>query len=260
MLSLSRLIQKLENVLKRKIEITYQSKIVHKDIILNQTQSKGLRNEETQQHWDIENRSINTIENQLIEFRQKQQEKFTQIKKPHISPNSNENLQKWSSNTTLIVGHSMLPGTEERGISKRDRKVKVKNFPGATIDDPYDYIKPLLIECPDNIILHVGTNNTVNEPSKVVPGKLLDLKKFIENTLPGNNVIISNLITQTDNSKATLTVIKPNENLDGLQMDIIDNGNITSNELDKGGLHLNPRGLGKLAFNFIRRIKKLATI
>ena len=135
-----------------------------------------------------------------------------------------------------------------------------KNFPGATIDDTYDYIKPLLKECPDNIIIHVGTNNTVNEPSKVVLGKLLDLKKFIENTLPGNNVSISNLITRTDNSKATLTVIKPNENLDGLQMDINDNGNITSNELDKGGLHLNPRGLGKLAFNFIRRIKKLATI
>ena len=42
-------------------------------------------------------------------------------------------------------------------------------------------------------------------------------------------------------------------------MDIIDNGNITSNELNKGGLHLNPRGLGKLAINFIRRIKKFAT-
>ena len=42
-------------------------------------------------------------------------------------------------------------------------------------------------------------------------------------------------------------------------MDIIDNGNITSNELNKGGLHLNPRGLSKLAINFIRRIKKFAT-
>ena len=42
-------------------------------------------------------------------------------------------------------------------------------------------------------------------------------------------------------------------------MDIIDNGNITSNKLNKGGLHLNPRGLGKLAINFIRRIKKFST-
>ena len=85
----------------------------------------------TQQYRDVENTSINAIENQLIEFRQKEQEEFTQIKKPHISPNSNENLQKWSRNTTLIVGDSMLSGIKERRISKRDRKVKVKNFPGA---------------------------------------------------------------------------------------------------------------------------------
>ena len=43
----------------------------YKDITLSQTQSEGLQNEETQQHRDIENRSIITIENQLIEFRQK---------------------------------------------------------------------------------------------------------------------------------------------------------------------------------------------
>ena len=54
-----------------------------------------------------------------------------------------------------------------------------------------------------------------------------------------------------------LTIIKTNEHLYGLQMDIIDNGKITSNELNKGGLYLNPRGSGKLAINFIRRIKSL---
>ena len=88
------------------------------------------------------------------------------------------------------------------------------------------------------LILHVGVNNRVNESSKAVLGKLLNLKKFIENTLP---------------------VIKINEHLHGLQMDIIDNGSITSNKLNKGGLHLNSRGLGKLFINFIRRIKKFAT-
>ena len=123
----------------------------------------------------------------------------------------------------------------------------------------YDYIKPLLRKCPDNIILHVGTNNTVNEPSKMVLDKLLNLKKFINNTLPESNVVIFSLITRTDNGKASLTVIKTNEHLHGLQMDVIDNGNITSNELNKGGLHLNPRGLGKLAINFTWRIKKLVT-
>ena len=124
--------------------------ITFKDIPQNQTQSKEHQNEELQRNQVIENKSIITIENQLTEFRKKQQEKFTKIKKPHVSPKSNENLYKWDRNTTLIVDDSMLSGIEERRISQRDRKVKVKNFPGAKIDDMYDYIKPLLKKCPDN--------------------------------------------------------------------------------------------------------------
>ena len=80
----------------------------------------------------------------------------------------------------------------------------------------------------------------------------LDLEKFIENTSPESNVVTSNLITRTDNGRAFLPLIKTNEPLRGLQM-------ITSNDLNKRWLHLNPRGLGKLAINFIRRIKKFAT-
>ena len=230
--------------------------ITCKDIPLNQTQSEEHRKEELQRHQVIENRSIITIENQLSEFRKKQEEKFTKLKRPHASPKSNENIHKWDRNTTLIVDDSILSGIEERRISNRDKKIKVKNFPGATIDDMYDYIKPLLRKCPDSIILHVGTNKTVNEPSKMVLDKLLNLKKFIKHTLSESNVVIFNLITRTDNVKASLTGIKTNEHLHGLQMDFIDNGNLTSNELNKEGLDLNPRGLGKLADNFIRRIKK----
>ena len=114
-------------------------------------------------------------------------------------------------------------------------------------------------KCPDNIILHAGTINTVNEPSKIVLYKLHNLKKFIKHTLPESNVVISDLITRTDNGKASLTVIKTNEHLHALQMDVINNGNITSNELNKGGLKLNQKGLGKLAINFIRRNKKFIT-
>ena len=53
----------------------------------------------------------------------------------------------------------MLPGIDEKRISKRDRKVKVRNIPEATIDDMYDYIKPLLKKYPDNIILHVPSGH-----------------------------------------------------------------------------------------------------
>ena len=42
----------------------------------------------------------------------------------------------------------MFSGIEERRISKRDRLVKVKYFLGATINDMYDYINPLLKKYP----------------------------------------------------------------------------------------------------------------
>ena len=46
-------------------------------------------------------------------------------------------------------------------FQKETGMVKVKNFPVATIDDMYGYIKTvknyqLLKKCPDNIILHAG--------------------------------------------------------------------------------------------------------
>ena len=98
-------------------------------------------------HINIGTYKTDANENNLIGFRQKQQVKFTQIKRIHISPNSNENFQKWSRNTILIVGDSMLSEIEERRISKRVRKIKVISFTGATIDEMYDYIKPLLKKC-----------------------------------------------------------------------------------------------------------------
>ena len=84
-----------------------------------------------------------------------------------------------------------------------------------------------------------------------------DIEKKSINTTE-NTLIEFRQKQQENDGKASLTVIKTNEHLYGLQIDIIDNGNITSNELNKGGLHLNPRGLGKLAINFIRIIKTIA--
>ena len=52
----------------------------------------------------------------------------------------------------------------------------MKSFAGATIEDMYNYIKPLLKKFPKNIILYIGTNNTVKETSGTVLDNLLSLK------------------------------------------------------------------------------------
>ena len=44
----------------------------------------------------------------------------------------------WSKNTTLIVGDFIVSGVEDYRISRQWRKVKVKSFFGATIDEMPD--------------------------------------------------------------------------------------------------------------------------
>ena len=65
---------------------------------------------------------------------------ITQIKNACIAPNSNENLEHWSRNTTLIVCDSMLREIEKRRIPKRDGRFKVKHFPRETFDVMHDHI------------------------------------------------------------------------------------------------------------------------
>ena len=111
----------------------------------------------------------------------------------------------------------------------------MKSFPGATIEEMFDCIKTLLRKCLKNTILHIETNNTINKRSRTVLDKLLSLKAFVERALPDSKICISNFTLRTDNAKASLTVNNVNQDLATLQLDIIDNSNISNSELRRGG-------------------------
>ena len=87
--------------------------------------------------------------------------------------------------------------------------------------------------------------------------KILNLKTFIQNSVPQRKVIISNVINSTDDCKASLTVENLNNHSNSLKRDIVDNSTIGKECLDKKGLHLTKRGTGKLAINFINKIRSL---
>ena len=118
----------------------------------------------------------------------------------------------------------------------------------------FDCIKPLLRKCLKNTILHIETNNTINERSRTVLDKLLSLKAFVERALPHSKICISNFTLRTDNAKASLTVNNVNQDLATLQLDIIDNSNISNSELSRRGLHLKCQTLDTLDINFIKKI------
>ena len=100
----------------------------------------------------------------------------------------------------------MISGIDQQCLSVKGRIVKVRSFPRATINDMYDYIKPLLKKAYDNVIIHVGTNDAPNSTSRAILDNMLSFKNFIEKALPQSKVCISNIVQRISNGKATLAV------------------------------------------------------
>ena len=74
--------------------------------------------------------------------------------------NSN-NEEKQEKKKIVVTGDSMLNGVNEKGLSK-SRNVKVKNYPGATSEDILDKVDDLLKVKPYCLLVHVGTNDVMN--------------------------------------------------------------------------------------------------
>ena len=67
----------------------------------------------------------------------------------------------------------MISRIDQQRLSVKGRIIKVWPFPGATINDMYDYIKPLFKKAPDNVILNVGTNDAPNSTSRTILDNML---------------------------------------------------------------------------------------
>ena len=91
---------------------------------------------ETQQQEQGQTNKAN-LDHQLKEIRQQYHTVFNVIKQQLLQSDKctknislkNEIRHKWSKNTMVIVGDSIVSGIEENRISCQWRKVKVKSFP-----------------------------------------------------------------------------------------------------------------------------------
>eukprot|EP00112_Aurelia_sp_Birch-Aquarium-sp1_P015394 Seg3405.1 transcript_id=Seg3405.1/GoldUCD/mRNA.D3Y31 product="hypothetical protein" protein_id=Seg3405.1/GoldUCD/D3Y31 len=164
----------------------------------------------------------------------------------------------WPKGTVLIAGDSIISGINEKSF-EGPKYIKVRSFPGATIADMRDYLKPLLRKNPATLILHVGTKDASNgkENAEESLDELLELKNEIRRTLPSCHVIISMPTQRKDNMKANTNVKGLNQKIAALGMERINNNNITEADLGKKKLHLNMKGIDKLANNFIKYLRSL---
>ena len=165
----------------------------------------------------------------------------TNHKNKNDSKNANTKYKKIKKKTVLVVGDSMVNGIEESKLSKT-RHIRVQPIPGGKIEDIQQILKDLLHEDLETVIIHAGTNNATTDTPQTIIDKLITLKQKIEGSVPKYCVIISDLIVRTDNTKANSTIQETNRLIKELQIQIVDNSNISEKHLVKKRITFKSRG------------------
>ena len=242
----------------------------------------------------VEESNIKKLENQLIDVRKKYKEHYYKdhfVKIKDISINNSSNAlddlietnsennndvnpkdslkdsekknssidkavinKKIKKKSVLVVGDSLLNGIEESKLSK-DRHIRVQPISGAKIKDIGNDLDELIPNDLKTIILHVGTNNTVEDTPEDIYNDLISLKTKIEDKIPNCQVLVSCLIRRSDNVKANKTAGKVNNFIKLAKLKFIENGNITDKHLGRRGLHLNRNGNIIFAKNLLNAIR-----
>ena len=148
----------------------------------------------------------------------------------------------------------MIAGLREAKLSS-NRKVKVGIFPGAETEDLISNLKK---KKPDNIIIHIGTNDALYKNENVIYEELKQIKDLIIAHHPDcKNICISCHIVRTDNKKVNNVLKKYIDILKRAEKNISFHNNNLESHLYRDGLHLNGNGTIMLAGNFISRIRRL---
>lgn len=154
----------------------------------------------------------------------------------------------------MLVGDSIIKQIQGWKLGKKvGHRVVVKSFSGATTSDMKHYLKPTLEKNPQQILLHVGTNDLRDQNPNVVVDNVVELARKIESETNAR-IILSELVARSDNvsNDSVKTVNRKlkkfcNQN----NWKLVQHQNITINDLNQSGLHLNNRGNNILFNNFV---------
>ena len=149
----------------------------------------------------------------------------------------------------------MLAGLREESLS-RNKKIKVRFFPCAKTEDLQYHLIPYVKKKPDNIIIHISTNDSPYKSEDLKCKEFLYVKQTIYKHHPDcKNIVVSSPFIQTDKQEANSILKKYNSILKQKEKKVIFYNNITPSHLNKDGLHLNFNGSTVLAGNLLSRIR-----
>ena len=121
-----------------------------------------------------------SLQNQLEEVKKKKKEEFYASKKSNSKDNHTSSSQDLHPrNTIVIAGDSIINGVFEDMLRRKNHVVKVRNFPGANVEDMRHNLIPLIRNKPSHLIIHAGTNVAEKFTSREILDQLLNLKKLL---------------------------------------------------------------------------------
>ena len=128
----------------------------------------------------------------------------------------------------------------------------MKPFSGATVHDMKSHIIPTIEKSPDQICLHIGTNDLRSSEPNMVADAIVDLAREIESSCDAE-IVLSEVTTRNDAHCDGVKTINRRLRQFCRQngWKVISHANITLNGLNKGGLHLNKEGNDLLHRNFV---------
>ena len=154
------------------------------------------------------------------------------------------------------MGDSMIkelkPHLMKKHLKKND-KLYVHSFRGATTEQMKHYSKPPMTFNPDLVIIHTGTNSLRGEctPEKIAE-EIIDLAINLKSDV--NEIVVSGIIPRRDQfkEKAEMVNVLLYRKTTELDMGFISHENIKPDtHLNPKGLHLNHQGTILLSENII---------
>ena len=277
-------------IMRNFLETVEQRLIQIEDTVVGSNKSQCNRqNQEPEFFVDLLRNRISTLERELIEknaiidFLLKERSKSVSYKKENqniIIDANQENEERTKPQNSaekkkgnqqrqqqqqkiniLVVGDSMSTGISGKSLSKK-HNVSVTSFSGGTSEKIIQNVHDLLKDKPDDIVIHVGTNDITNGVNLL--NSVKKIVKQVSDISPRTTIRSprSSIIVRKDKKHVEKPLIDRNTRHKNYcrQMGIsfIENSNIKESHLGKKKFHLNKTGKSFFAKNLINHIKNLA--
>lgn len=185
----------------------------------------------------------------------KQQRNPTSSRQERSAPAS-----RGKQRSVVICGDSTTKYLQAHKIGRSsNERVKSITISGATCKDMKHYIVPTVDKKPDEIILHVGTNDLKDNQTTKIVQDIVALRNFATENSPNTKVTLSQLLCRSDdtglNNKVKNINLLLNEKCQQNNWSIITHEDIDQSCLNQSGVHLNQKGTSLFASSIIKHLR-----